>query len=473
MSKAYIVTDLSFGDAGKGTVVDYLSRQGSTVVVRHNGGPQAAHNVVTADGQHHTFAQFGSGSLVPGTRTHLSRYMLVNPLNMENEALHLQSLGHHDIWNRISVDDQALLITPWHIALNRIREWRRGEGRHGSCAQGVGETMRQSLEKPDITVRVGDIGVGMQDKLNRLRRYLHWYIGMDVPAGEQQGPDWDLLRDETVAADVAARYESWAAKLQIVSGNYLRYLSQTHDQVVFEGAQGVLLDEWFGFHPYTTWSTTTSANALQLLDEIGYADDIQRLGVIRAYTTRHGPGPFVTEDPSLGIQLPELHNGVGHWQGAFRVGPLDLVAHRYALDVTGGVDQLVVTGMDRSDRWQYCNQYDLPVEPDTERFFEPDGRRVKVGKVDDLDYQARLTELLERCRPIYSLPSAVGNGQLFLPLSSTLVRPLASFHTARPRPTSEHSSLYEKAPSCFDDWGYFTRELFCLGRAKKEGLKLA
>lgn len=424
MGKAYIVTDLSFGDAGKGTVVDYLSRQGSTVVVRHNGGPQAAHNVVTADGRHHTFAQFGSGSLVPGTRTHLSRYMLVNPLNMENEADHLIGLGHRDIWDRISVDERAMVITPWHIALNRIYEQQRGANRHGSCAQGIGETMRQSLEKPDVTVRVGDIGVGLQTKLDQLHRYLQWYVSMDVPTDEQKGPDWDLLCDETIVADVVRRYEAWAGKVRIVSGNYLGYLAQTHDQIVFEGAQGVLLDEWFGFHPYTTWSTTTSANALQLLDEIGHTNEIQRLGVIRAYTTRHGPGPFVTEDTTLGMQLPEQHNGVGQWQGVFRVGHLDLVAHRYAVDVTGGIDQLVVTGMDRSEQWQYCDKYQLPAEPDTERFFEPDGTRIKVGKIDDLDYQARLTSLLERCHPIYSSPSAVGNGQLFSAIEQHLGAPI-------------------------------------------------
>ena len=87
---------------------------------------------------------------------------------------------------------------------------------------------------------------------------------------------------------------------------------------VFEGAQGVLLDEWRGFHPYTTWSTTTFANAETLLAEAG--ETAIRLGVVRCYLTRHGPGPFVTEDPTL--EIPEPHNGTGTWQGAFRNGSL-------------------------------------------------------------------------------------------------------------------------------------------------------
>ena len=84
----------------------------------------------------------------------------------------------------------------------------------------------------------------------------------------------------------------------------------------------MLLDEWRGFHPYTTWSTTTFANAEALLAEAG--ETAVRLGAVRCYLTRHGPGPFVTEDPTL--ELPEPHNGTGTWQGAFRAGHPDAVA---------------------------------------------------------------------------------------------------------------------------------------------------
>src|SRR5512147_2617059 len=92
-----LVADLGYGDAGKGSIVDYLTRQRPAhTVIRYNGGAQAAHNVIDPGGAHHTFAQFGSGTLVPGVRTYLSRFMLVDPLNLMHEERHLQTLGITD-----------------------------------------------------------------------------------------------------------------------------------------------------------------------------------------------------------------------------------------------------------------------------------------------------------------------------------------------------------------------------------------
>src|SRR5689334_11646978 len=104
--QAILVADMGFGDAGKGTLVDFLARQHAAhTVIRYNGGAQAAHNVVTADGRHHTFAQFGSGSFVPGVRTYLSRYMLVEPYAMFYEEEDLQyRLGIPDAFARTALD---------------------------------------------------------------------------------------------------------------------------------------------------------------------------------------------------------------------------------------------------------------------------------------------------------------------------------------------------------------------------------
>src|SRR4028118_2130871 len=114
-----VVTDLGFGDAGKGSVTDYLGRHGAVAVVRFNGGGQAAHNVVTPDHIHHTFRQFGSASFVPGIKTHLSRFMLVSPLHLWNEAQELTAKGVPNAIFRLSIDEDTLIVSPYQEAGNR------------------------------------------------------------------------------------------------------------------------------------------------------------------------------------------------------------------------------------------------------------------------------------------------------------------------------------------------------------------
>jgi adenylosuccinate synthase len=187
-------------------------------------------------------------------------------------------------------------------------------------------------------------------------------------------------------------FTAFAKRVRIVGDEYLPRLLRARS-VVFEGAQGVLLDEWHGFHPYTTWSTTTFANAETLLSEAGLGcDAAYRLGVLRTYATRHGPGPFVTEDPALTADLPDRHNSTGRWQGTFRVGHLDAVALRYALDVTGRVDGLALTHVDVAearDDLQLCVAYEA----------EPPLAFPAKG---DMDAQAALSERLLTARPVYT-----------------------------------------------------------------------
>jgi adenylosuccinate synthase len=418
-NRAYVVTDISYGDAGKGTIVDYLVRQArSAIVVRHNGGAQAAHNVVLPDGTHHTFAQFGSGSLVPGVRTHLSRFMVLNPLNMLAEGDALTAIVP-DIWERVSVDPKALVTTPWHRAANRLREQARGDGRHGSCGLGVGETVADSLYAPELSLRVHDLFArDLEDRLRSLRDYknrqLHQELDMHVLA---HAPDWLEFTDKLPIKAVAETYRYWLNKVAVHDVDYFAYLAKASDLLVFEGAQGVLLDEHYGFHPYTTWSTTTHQNASALVGEIGFQEEVTKLGVMRSYTTRHGAGPFVSEDTSLTGMLPDMHNGTGAWQGTFRVGYLDLVAHRYALEASPGTDELVVTHLDRLaplsafQPLAVCTGYRLPTktrEADQFFWFNSNGEAVAIKPyaAGDRVHQARLTEFVLSCSPVYQTVSA-------------------------------------------------------------------
>jgi adenylosuccinate synthase len=355
------VVDLGYGDAGKGTVVDALCAATPVrAVLRFNGGAQAGHNVVTPDGRHHTFAQFGSGTF-HGVPTHLTRFMVVDPLALAAEAAALGNPFH-----LLTVDAEALLATPWHRAANQVRERARGGGRHGSCGMGVGQTMEYAGQHDDAP-KVGDVrSPALTAKLALVRdRLTAAYGKLDAPSVD----------------DVAGAFREFGRSVSIVDASHTERLLAS-GPCVFEGAQGVLLDEWRGWHPYTTWSTTTFANVLALTDEV------VRLGVLRTYTTRHGAGPFVT---AAGLPLPEQHNGVGEWQGAFRVGHFDAVAHRYAVEVAGGVDALAVTHLDAVlPQMRICTSYEVDGVP---------WNRIVPGPFRDLGYQAALTALLERARP--------------------------------------------------------------------------
>lgn len=360
ISEHTAVVDLGYGDAGKGTVVDTLCAAGGVrAVLRFNGGAQAAHNVVMPDGRHHTFAQFGSGTL-RGVPTHLTRFVVVDPVALAAEAAALgRWLGNP--FELLTADGDALLATPWHRAANRRRE---RHDRHGSCGMGVGETMAYALTHPDPP-RVRDVLTPPV-----LRRKLAAVAADLGPCGVPL----DAVTDALVAFGQAVR---------VVDASFTDRLLAS-GPCVFEGAQGVLLDEWRGWHPHTTWSTTTFDNVAAL------CSSFRRLGVVRTYTTRHGAGPFVTEDAAL--DLPEAHNGTGEWQGAFRVGHFDAVAHRYAVEVAGGVDGLAVTHLDapgRCPELRVCTSYSLDGE---------DWERIEPGPWRDLAYQSRVTEALSRAR---------------------------------------------------------------------------
>ncbi|MFG3553939.1 adenylosuccinate synthetase [Micromonospora sp. NPDC047557] len=371
------VVDLGFGDAGKGTVVDWLcATRPVHTVVRFNGGAQAAHTVVLRDGRHHTFAQFGAGTFHPGVGTHLSRHVVVDPLALAAEADHLATIGVPDALDRLTVDADALLATPYHRAANRAREIARGADRHGSCGLGVGEAVAYGLAHPDDAPRVADCHhpALLRRRLSILRDRLTAELGpLDAPPVE----------------DCLPAFTGFAARVAVVDRSWLAGALRT-GTCVFEGAQGVLLDEWHGFHPYTTWSTTTFANADSLLAEAGRAGDLTRLGVLRIVTTRHGAGPLVTEDPALPLTDP--HNPTNPWQGRFRFGHFDAVAHRYALAAAGGVDGLALTHLDLAGpELRICRRYDTT-------------DRLDPGPPGDLGRQAALTDRLLRARPLYDDP---------------------------------------------------------------------
>lgn len=344
------VLGCGFGDEGKGAVVDALARRrGRPLVVRFNGGPQAAHHVVDPGGRVHCFAQVGAGALA-GARSCLSRFMLVEPLALAREAEALQAAGLVDPWSGLVVDVRCVVVTPFHRLLGRIEELSRGTDRHGSCGLGVGPAWRDAHNPHAVVLRVGALKGDRPALVRALRQIQLLKLDRAEQLAERASVPAiaplvaELARPE-LADVVADAYLAIAARLAVDEGEQLRAaLAADPSAVVFEGAHGALLDAEHGFFPHVTPSSVRFAQAEALCAEVPSSAPLRRLGVLRAYGTRHGPGPFVAEDPALA--LPEPHNLPGPWQGPMRVGWFDLVAARLGLAIAGRVDGLVVTHLD-------------------------------------------------------------------------------------------------------------------------------
>ncbi|MDB5936586.1 MAG: adenylosuccinate synthase [Massilia sp.] len=399
------VLGLAFGDCGKGLFIDYLCRRwGAHTVVRFNGGGQAGHNVVLPDGRSHTFSQFGAGTFVPGTVTLLAYPVIVHPTALLVEHEYLRRAGVDDALGRLLIDARCRVTTPFHQAAGRMRELARGEQAHGSCGVGVGETARHALLHPEQSITYADLAqpAVARDKLEEVRKNLLAQFDKACRAPSNQrgyAAEFGVLTD----AGVAQRWLDQVAPLLRCAppAPHQAVAERLHrpGTVLFEGAQGVLLDEWRGFHPHTTWSSIAPSAVEAVAMDAGQWEKIHHFGALRTYMTRHGAGPLPTHDARLD-HLAEPHNGADGWQGPFRRGHPDALLLRYALAVAAPLDGLLVSHLDvfereRTLRW--CVAYDVE---------EGEGRALIGGIVPgtrgDLEHQAQLAKLLVDARPHYA-----------------------------------------------------------------------
>ena len=345
---AIITVGLGFGDEGKGATVDFLARHhGADLIVRYCGGAQAGHNVQLPDGRRHTFSQFGAG-VFAGARTYLGSRVIINPATLVPEAEHLAELGIADPPSWLTVHPSCLVSTLFHVAMNRLRETARGDARHGSCGLGIGETRHYWLRYGSDAVTASDLRhrCGLIEKLTLLRdRFLLEMQSLDrVDQGQA-----DLLYRAAPELE---------ADLLIDAMEGVTYSPDlpAAKTAIFEGSQGVLLDESFGFHPYTTWSTVTTRHAIEMLDDAG-VESFETVGLTRAYSTRHGAGPFPTRCAEMTAHIHDRGNPENDWQGAIQAGPLDLVLLRYASEVNS-IDALVVNHLDELPKEPtFCKHY--------------------------------------------------------------------------------------------------------------------
>lgn len=325
---ASIVVGMGFGDEGKGATVDFIVASLPTArVVRFNGGQQAGHNV-THKGTNHTFANYGAGTF-SGVPTWISQHCTINPLNAREEQQALMPVLTSET-RKICVHEDALVTTPLHVIQNRRLELERGSARHGSTGTGFGETIAYSLDPDNRPLRARQMV-----SLGEVHHFLVSYY-------KAMGFDGEISSLFSIAV---AMVDAFSDCYEIISNDeFMSELSYGH--TVFEGAQGFYLDENLGFHPHTTWSTTTPTNARSLVRDAGI-DKVDVYGCLRTYATRHGAGPLPHEG-KVDVEGADAHNPTYEWAGNFRTAAWDtglLVNALYLVQP----DYLSVSWMDAYD----------------------------------------------------------------------------------------------------------------------------
>lgn len=395
-NNACIVVDLGFGDAGKGGIVDYLAHaRDASTIIRYTGGPHAAHHVVRADGVSHAFCQFAA-TFKPGVRSHLARNVIVKPENLIYEGRALEGKGIPEPFRRLSIDPACRVVTPYHAMLCQMKEVTRGEHRYGTVGIGAGEAVAESEQFPDLALRVGDFyePAILPEKLYAHYKRAHHQAQTllfrcnDASLRRELRALYDSFRTQVRLKNLLAYYRVFAAQFPVALCSDETVMEQSFQRpggLIFEGAHAALLDRDHGYYPYVAKTDTTVRPALNILDRAVFSGSVQVLGVIRALGYRHGPGPFVTEDPHLAGLFEERHNKANAWQGCVRYGWFDLLAIRHGSSLNPRVDALALTMLDhlaKLDQFRVCLSYEYR---GTERdylddYFEwettPDGRAI-------------------------------------------------------------------------------------------------
>jgi len=325
MKKIDIVLGLHFGDEGKGNITNSLATSES-LVVRFNGGHQAGHTVTTKR-KKHVFSSFGSGTF-KGAATYITEFCTVYPTAFMNE---LKELGTDA---EVYIDAAAMVTTPYDIYKN-IED--AVNIKHGSVGVGFGTTIARNEANFHLYVRDLLIPTIRDAKLELMKN--HYFNTDTKPDLEVFKKACDAMVDKTTIVD----------NFQIITSKY--------EHIIFEGAQGILLDMDHGFFPNVTRSNTTMKNAMTLINNHINDDveDIHIYYVTRSYLTRHGAGFLPNEKETLDFinVNPDETNVSNTYQGKLRYAPLNIDLLYYAIKsnnlyATRPVQEhLVITCMDQ------------------------------------------------------------------------------------------------------------------------------
>ena len=453
-----ILCGMQFGDEGKGTFTDYLvDKVEADAVIRYNGGSQASHTVTTPNGIVHKFSQLGSGMFSEKCHTYLTENMVVNLDNLLFEInVFCKETGYSfkSITKRVHIHENCFIVTPYHKLMNKLRELWLGENRRGSVGTGVSEVPLLLKEgkalyyKQPLGVQVKHIfnfTLGMEQQLERSQQ-LEEFLTKNNPVENniQLLERLKALQDHVAMFYQEHKVAIWqnvpeklkkpleqevtfllepSAFLKVLKHYLTIFRKVSYDmslkrclysdnqsgirdkckKAVFEGAQGLLLDRNYGIKPNTTYLDTTNHFALILTKK---EDKITRIGIAKAFASRHGKGIFPTESEEVNSKVVDRNQESTFWNGKIRFGWFDAVLFRYAQSINN-VDEVYLSSLDLLDEFsviRICNAYEYigKVDENFKKFFYY--RINEDGNIIITDIKKNGDELesyLSRCTPIY------------------------------------------------------------------------
>ena len=344
--KVDVLLGLQWGDEGKGKVVDVLTPQ-YDVIARFQGGPNAGHTL-EFNGQKYVLRSIPSGIFQGGKINIIGNGVVLAPDLFMEEAKDLEKSGH-ELKSRLHISKKAHLITPTHRILDRAYEAQKGKNKVGTTGKGIGPTYTDKVSRNGL--RVGDILEGFQEKYEKIKqRHLAILKSLNFE-------DFDLEELEKKWMEgISYLKEFTLTDSEHEINQYLR----DGKSVLCEGAQGTMLDVDFGSYPFVTSSNTICAGACTGLG-IGPNKIGNVYGIMKAYCTRVGSGPFPTE---LFDRVGDTIRQIGHEYGAVtgrerRCGWIDLVALRYSIMINGVTELIMMKSdvLDSFDTIKACVAY--------------------------------------------------------------------------------------------------------------------
>ena len=372
MGKFVVVLGTQWGDEGKGKLVDLLSEDAAGVV-RFQGGHNAGHTLVIGD-EKTVLHLVPSGVLREGLDCMIGNGVVLSPKALLKEVAMLEA-RNVPVRDRLKLSEACHLILPYHVALDAAREVARGKKAIGTTGRGIGPAYEDKISRRGF--RLADMfqAKRFENKLDEVLEYHNFALKHYFKA--------DTVDAKAVYDEAMAHAEQLAPMLLDIP-NHLAKLRAADQNVMFEGAQGTLLDIDHGTYPYVTSSSTTAGGACTG-SGVGPKSIDYILGITKAYTTRVGSGPFPTElFDDVGQRLAIQGNELGATTGrSRRCGWLDVVSLRRSMDINS-ITGLCITKLDVLDGLKtikICTGYEL------------DGETYTVPPVS--------TEKFSQCTPIY------------------------------------------------------------------------